>query len=45
MTETIVSSLIGSSSTVIVALIAIMSNNAVIKFKIEELEKNIQTGV
>lgn len=39
MTEAIISSFIGSGSTVIVALIAIISNNQVIKVKIEELEK------
>ena len=39
MTETIISSLIGTGGTIIVAVIAIVANNAVIKVKIEELEK------
>lgn len=41
MTEAIISSLIGSGATVVVALIAIISNNQVIKVKLEELEKKV----
>lgn len=39
MTETIMASLISTGGTIAVAVIAIVSNNAVIKVKIEELEK------
>lgn len=39
MSESIISSLITSGSTIAVAIIAIVSNNAVIKVKIDELEK------
>lgn len=39
MSENIIAELISSGGTVLVALIAIISNNRVIKVKLEELEK------
>lgn len=41
MSENIITSLIGIIPTIVVAVISIVSNNAVIKVKIEELEKKV----
>lgn len=41
MTENIITSLIGIIPTIVVAVISIVSNNAVIKVQIEELEKKV----
>lgn len=41
MSEAIVIALIGIVPSVIVAIVSIVSNNAIIKVKIEELEKHV----
>lgn len=41
MSENIITSLIGIIPTIVVAIISIVSNNAVIKVQIEELEKKV----
>ena len=41
MSEAIVIALIGIVTSVIVAIVSIVSNNAIIKVKIEELEKHV----
>ena len=41
MTEAIIIALIGIVPSVLVAIISIVSNNAIIKVKIEELEKRV----
>ena len=41
MSESIVIALIGIITAVLVAIISIVSNNTIIKFKLEELEKHV----
>lgn len=41
MSESIVIALIGIVPSVLVAIVSIISNNAIIKVKIEELEKHV----
>ena len=41
MSENIITSLIGIIPTIVVAVLSIVSNNAVIKVQIEELEKKV----
>lgn len=41
MAETIITSLIGIIPTIVVAVFSIVSNNAIVKVKIEELEKKV----
>ena len=41
MTEAIIIALIGIVPSILVAIISIVSNNAIVKVKIEELEKHV----
>lgn len=41
MTEAIIIALIGIVPSVLVAIVSIISNNAIVKVKIEELEKHV----
>ena len=41
MNEKIIISLIGALPTIIVAIVSIISNNQIVKVKIEELEKKV----
>lgn len=41
MTESIINSLIGIVPAVLVAVVSIISNNQIVKVKIEELEKKV----
>lgn len=41
MTESIITSLIGIVPAVLVAVVSIVSNNQIVKVKIEELEKKV----
>ena len=41
MNESIIVSLIGALPTIIVAIVSIISNNQIVKVKIEELEKKV----
>lgn len=42
MTENIIISLIGIVPTIVVAVVSIISNNAVIRTRIDELEKKVE---
>lgn len=41
MTESIITSIIGIIPTILVAIVSIVSNNQIVKVKIEELEKKV----
>lgn len=41
MTESIITSIIGIIPTILVAIVSIISNNQIVKVKIEELEKKV----